>query len=72
MFNRRYAFIGWLVWTVGKQIGKRKAKSAVPGIDPGTKRPNPAAIASAFAALAGTAWLVGKLKRREGSNHVAG
>jgi len=72
MFNRRYALIGWLVWTVAKQIGQRKAKSAVPRIDRETRRPNPAAIASAFAALAGTAWLLGKLKRREGSNHVAG
>jgi hypothetical protein len=71
MFNRRYAFIGWLVWNIGKRIGKRKAKAAVPAIDPETKRPNRPAIVSGLAGLAGIAWIVGKLKRRGGSGDAA-
>jgi hypothetical protein len=31
MFNKRNAFIGWLVWTLGKPIAKRKAKQAIGG-----------------------------------------
>ena len=67
MFNRRYAVLGWLVWQVGKRAGKRKAKAAVPSIDPETKRPNRPAIVSGIAGLAATAWVAGKLKRRGGS-----
>jgi hypothetical protein len=63
MFNRRYAMIGWLVWNVGKRVGKRKAKQAVPSIDPETKRPNRPAIVSALAALGGALWIFGKRKR---------
>jgi hypothetical protein len=40
IFNRRNAVVGWLVWTVGKRMLKRKAKAAVPSIDSETKRPN--------------------------------
>jgi len=68
MFNRRYAVIGWLVWQMGKRIGKRKAKAAVPSIDPETKRPNRPAIVSGLAALAGTLWVVGRKKRRRGGS----
>ena len=70
MFNRRYAMIGWLVWNVAKQVGKRKAKKAVPSVDTKTKRANKPAILGAIAGLAITAWLVGKLKRGGGSHHV--
>ncbi|HEV8251500.1 MAG TPA: hypothetical protein VGQ15_16130 [Gaiellaceae bacterium] len=70
MFNRRYAFIGWLVWNVAKQVGKRKAKRAVPSVDMEKKRPNRPAIIAVLVALGGTAWLVGRLKRRGGSGHV--
>jgi hypothetical protein len=28
--NRRNAVLGWGVWTVGKRIAKRKAKSSAP------------------------------------------
>jgi hypothetical protein len=31
MFNKRNAFIGWLVLTVGKPLAKRKARRAVSG-----------------------------------------
>jgi LPXTG-motif cell wall-anchored protein len=71
IFNRRYALIGWLVWNVGKRIGKRKAKAAVPAIDPDTKRPNRPAIVSGLAALAGTLWVFSRKKRRGGSSDAA-
>ena len=64
MFNRRYAMIGWLVWNVAKQVGKRKAKKAVPDGRHEKKRSNKAAIVGAIAGLAITGWLVGKLKRQ--------
>jgi hypothetical protein len=70
MFNRRYALIGWLMWNVAKQVGKRKAKRAVPAVDTKRKRPNKPAILGAIAGLAITAWIVGKLKRGGGSSHV--
>jgi len=66
MFNRRYAMIGWLVWNVAKQVGKRKAKRAVPTVDT-KKRSHKAAVVGAIAGLAITGWLVGKLKRGGGS-----
>jgi hypothetical protein len=40
IFNRRNAMVGWLVWSIGKRVAKRKAKSAVPAIDVESKRPN--------------------------------
>ena len=36
--NRRNAFMGWAVWTVGKQVMKRKAKAAVTVVDDGSSR----------------------------------
>jgi len=71
VFNRRYALIGWLVWQIGKRMGKRKAKAAVPAIDPETKRPNRPAIVSALAALGGALWVVGRKKRRGGGSGEA-
>jgi hypothetical protein len=40
LFNRRNAFLGWLVWTIGKRVVKRKAKAAMPSIDTESRRPN--------------------------------
>ena len=40
ILNRRNAVVGWLVWSVGKRVLKRKAKAALPSIDSETKRPN--------------------------------
>jgi hypothetical protein len=71
IFNRRYALIGWLVWNVGKRIGKRKARQAVPSIDPETKRPNRPAIVSALAALGGALWIFGR-KKRDGDSSDLG
>jgi hypothetical protein len=51
--NRRNAVLGWTVWQVGKRVAKRKAKGAVPNIDPETKRPNKPAIVAGLAALGG-------------------
>ena len=53
IFNRRNAAVGWLAWAVGKRVLKKKAKDAVPSVDPETKRPNKSAIALAVASLAG-------------------
>ena len=46
--NRRNAMLGWLTWTAGKRIAKRKARTAVPGVDDG--RPNKGLIVSLLAA----------------------
>jgi hypothetical protein len=71
IYNRRNAVLGWAVWEVGKRIGKRKAKAAVPSIDPETKRPNRPAIVSAAAAAGGALWIFGRKKRRGGSGEPA-
>ena len=55
MLNKRKALIGWLVYTVGKPFAKRalksKAKGAVPGRKPGSRRPNLAAILASVEAI---------------------
>jgi hypothetical protein len=51
--NRRNAMLGWTVWQVGKRVAKRKAKGAVPGVDPETRRPNKPAIIAGLAAVGG-------------------
>ncbi|HEV2591989.1 MAG TPA: hypothetical protein VGU02_08850 [Gaiellaceae bacterium] len=53
VFNRRNAAVGWLAWAVGKRVIKKKAKDAVPSVDPETKRPNKSAVALAVAGLVG-------------------
>ncbi|HZT16295.1 MAG TPA: hypothetical protein VFA19_10120 [Gaiellaceae bacterium] len=53
VFNRRNAAVGWVTWAVGKRVLKKKAKSAVPSVDPETKRPNKSALALAVAGLVG-------------------
>ena len=53
IFNRRNAAVGWLAWAVGKRVLKKKAKDAVPSVDPETKRPNKSAVALAVAGLVG-------------------
>ena len=60
--------MGWAVWTVGKQVMKRKAKAAVP-VDPETKRPRRAALA--LGAIAGVAATV-FFWRRHGEGEDAG
>jgi hypothetical protein len=53
VFNRRNAAVGWMTWVVGKRVLKKKAKSAVPSIDPESKKPNKSAIALLVAGAAG-------------------
>ncbi|MDX6452338.1 MAG: hypothetical protein QOH16_2387 [Gaiellaceae bacterium] len=53
VFNRRNAAVGWLTWMVGKRVLKKKAKDAVPAIDPQSKKPNKSAIALLVAGAAG-------------------
>jgi hypothetical protein len=53
VFNRRNAAVGWLTWIVGKRVLKKKAKDAVPSIDPESKKPNKSAIALLVAGAAG-------------------
>jgi hypothetical protein len=55
VFNRRNAALGWVTWMLGKRVLKKKAKDAVPSVDPETKRPNKSAIALLVASLAGFA-----------------
>ena len=55
VFNRRNAALGWVAWAVGKRVMKKKAKDAVPTIDPETKKPNKSAIALLIASAVGFA-----------------
>jgi hypothetical protein len=55
VFNRRNAVAGYLALAVGKRVLKRKAKDAVPTIDPESKRPNKSAIALLVASAVGFA-----------------
>jgi MYXO-CTERM domain-containing protein len=69
IFNRRNAAVGWVTWTVGKRLLKRKAKGAVPSVDPETKRPNKSAVALLAAGAVGalTFW-----RRRSGGGDEDG
>ena len=53
VFNRRNAAVGWVAWAVGKRVLKKKAKDAVPTIDPESKKPNKSAIALLIAGTVG-------------------
>jgi hypothetical protein len=55
VFNRRNAAVGWVAWAVGKRVLKRKAKDAVPSIDPESKKPNKSAVALLIAGAVGLA-----------------
>jgi hypothetical protein len=55
VFNRRNAADGWVAWAVGKRVLKRKAKDAVPAIDPESKKPNKSAVALLLAGAVGLA-----------------
>jgi ABC-type Co2+ transport system permease subunit len=50
--NRRNAVVGWAVWKVAKQVGKRKARDVVPGTGDHAGL-NKSAIASILAATGG-------------------
>ena len=65
VFNRRNAALGWVAWAVGKRVLKKKARDAVPAVDPETKKPNKSAVALLIASAVGVAtfW-----KRRSGDD----
>jgi hypothetical protein len=65
IFNRRNAAVGWVTWAVGKRVLKRKAKRAVPSLDPGSKRPNRSALALF---VAGTVGALAFWRKRSGSD----
>lgn len=67
VFNRRNAAVGWLTWTVGKRVLKKKAKGAAPALDPETKRPNRSAIALGVAGAAGA---IAFWRKRSGAGHA--
>ena len=67
--NKRNAVVGWTVLKLGKRVAKRKAKAAVPSVDPETKRPNTSLVASALGTLAGALWFV---RRRRGGKEDGG
>jgi hypothetical protein len=53
VINRKNAAVSWLTWVVTKRVVKKKAKDAVPTIDPQSKKPNRSAIALLLAGAAG-------------------
>jgi hypothetical protein len=65
IFNRRNAAVGWVTWTVGKRLIKKKARGALPSVDPETRRPNRSAVALTAAGVVGalTFW-----RRRSGGD----
>jgi hypothetical protein len=58
--NRRNAVAGWVALAVGKRVLKRKARDAVPSVDPETKKPNKSAVALLVAAAVAVAAFVRK------------
>jgi len=62
--NKRNAVLGWLTWTLGKRVAKRKAREAVPAVEGG--RPNKSAMVAGAAALLGSLMFWRKLKKRGG------
>jgi len=54
--NRRNAVLGWAVWKVTKDFGRRRARAAVPGTGEHAGL-NKSAIASILAAAGGALWI---------------
>jgi hypothetical protein len=61
VMTKRNAVIGWATWRLSKRVAKRKARGAIPAVEGG--RPNPSAIATTAAALAGLAFFWRKRHR---------
>jgi hypothetical protein len=56
--------MGWAVWNLAKQVGKKKARSATPSVE--GRKPNKSLIAVALAATAGAfAFLRGRRSSSE-------
>jgi hypothetical protein len=65
VLNKRNAVLGWAVWNMSKRAAKQKAKSATPGREDGSMRPNKGAIAAALATVGGALWF---WRRRSGDS----
>ena len=57
IWNRRNAFLGWLVWQLGKRVAARKVKSLVPGGRGGGAASRLAVVLGGLAAVGGALWL---------------
>jgi len=70
--NKRNAVLGWLTWTVGKRVAKKKARAAKPAIEGG--KPNKPAVGAVagVAALVGAVLLRKKRKHEDGSDSGSG
>ena len=66
--NKRNAVLGWLTWTLGKRVAKRKARQAVPAVEGG--KPNKPAIAAGVAAVLGGLMFWRKARRRGGGDEA--
>ncbi len=53
IMTKRNAVLGWAVWKVGKRVGKKKARSVLPGAAGESSRAKKPAIVAALAALGG-------------------
>jgi hypothetical protein len=62
--NRRNAALGWMVWSAFKQIGRQKARRAVPGTGDHAGL-NKSAIVTIAAAATGVALAVWRKKSGE-------
>jgi hypothetical protein len=51
VFNKRNAFVGWLVLTLGKPLAKRKARQAVTGKSGGIAAATLAGVGAGVGAL---------------------
>lgn len=67
IMNKRNAVLGWLTWTAGKRIAKKKVKGAVPGKSQSSSKRKPALFAGIAAAIGGAALL--KRRRKSGGDH---
>lgn len=67
IINRRNAVLGWGTWQVAKRIGKRKARTAVPGRGDHAGL-NKSAIASIAAVTGGAVWFWRKKSSDEGAD----
>jgi LPXTG-motif cell wall-anchored protein len=69
ILNKRNALIGWLTWSVGKRVAKRKARQAVPSVEGG--KPNKSAIAAGVAGVTGALLFWRKRRKSDSSTDAA-
>ena len=67
VINRRNAVLGWVTWQVAKRVGKKKARTAIPGRGDyaGLNKPALASIGAACAAAGGAVWFWRKKSDQE-------